>query len=334
MSFTPDFYMAVGLGLVPGFDYIHKYGKNPSIENAPGTYETIWNGGGAYTGFNCTSSSTIGVASTSTADKGTLVSSGVATASSKIQLIDENATFISDGVALMDMVLDDTDKCHGSVTEVVSETELTTVGFDKNEGKQRSEVNIGDLYRIASPASTGASVLNLIHMLDGNLENETNEFIILDGTTTVTSSGEYLRCARGKVLQTGSSGSNVGAVSAFNTFNPSNIFINMPPLTNGTLICAYTIPFDTKSGHLVTMFAGLGGKVSANISPRFMVRHLNEVWNVFEDFSVLGAGTSIVPRNYRIPKDGLSPGSDVKIESDSDTNSTVVVAGMDLIIRL
>jgi hypothetical protein len=234
----------------------------------------------------------------------------------------------------MDMILDDTDHCHGAITEVVSETELNTAGFDANEGKERSEARVGDLYRIASPASTGASVLNLLHMLDANLENQTNEFVILDGTTTVATNHEYLRCARGKILQAGSSGSNVGAVTAFNTFNPSNIFINMPPLTNGTLICAYTIPYDVRSGHLTTMFAGLGGKVSANISPRLMVRHLNEVWNVFEDFSVLGAGTSIVPRNYRIPKDGLSPGSDVKIESDSDTNSTVVVAGMDLIIRL
>jgi hypothetical protein len=262
------------------------------------------------------------------------VSSGAATAESKISLFDNDATFISDGVAIGDMILDDTDKCHGVVITIVNETELLTRGFDTNEGRDFSEVKVGDLYRVVTPASTGASVLNLIHMLDANLENQTNEFVILDGTTTVTTSGEYLRCARGKILQTGSGGSNVGAITAFNTFNSSNIFMHMPPQTNGTLICAYTIPYDVKSGHMVTMFAGLGGKVSANISPRFMVRHLNEVWNPFEDFSVLGAGTSVIPRNYKVPKDGLSPGSDIKIEADSDTNSTVVVAGMDLIIKL
>jgi hypothetical protein len=334
MNYNTDFYLAIGLGLVPGFDYVHKYGKNPNIPNAVGTYETIWNGGGDYTGFNTTSSSTIGVASTSTADKGTLVTSGVANVTSKLQLIDENATFISDGVALKDMILDDTDNCHGVITEIVSETELLTKGFDKAEGRHRSEINVGDSYRIASPASTGASVVNLLHCLDGNLENQTNEFLILDGTTTVTTTGEYLRCARGKVLQAGSGGANDGALTAVNTFNAANVFFLMPGGANSTLICAYTIPYDVKSGHLVHLFASLGGKVSANISPRLQVRHLNEVWNSFEDFSVLGGGSSSLPREYRVPKDGLSPGSDMKMEADSDTNSTVVVAAMDLILKL
>ena len=38
--------------------------------------------------------------------------------------------------------------------------------------------------------------------------------------------------------------------------------------------------------------------------------------------------------NTRSQRMDLSPGSDVKIESDSNTNSTVVVAAMDLIIKL
>ena len=235
-GYTTDFYLAIGLGLVPGFDYVHKYGKNPDISNAPGTFESIWNGGGDYTGFNTTTVSTVGISSTSTADKGLLVTSGVATAESKLSLYDDGATFIAD-VNVGDMILDDTDKCHGVVSQVISDGQLLTRGFDKREGRHRSEVRVGDLYRIARPASTGASVVNLLHCLDANLENDTNEFIILDGTTTVTSTGEYLRMSRGRVLQAGSGGGNVGALVAVNSANASNVFMDMPIGSNSTLIC-------------------------------------------------------------------------------------------------
>jgi hypothetical protein len=335
MAIEPtDFYLGIGLGLIPGFDYVHKFGKNADIDAAVGTYETIWNGGGNYTGFNCTSASTIGIASTVTTDKGILITSGIATAESRLSLHDDNATFVSIPVVVGDMILDDTDKCHGVVAEVVGETELRTRGFDRLSGRNRSEVRVGDSYRIARASSTGASVVELQLLLDANLENQTNEFVIMDGTTTVTTTGEYLRNSRVRVLQAGSAGFNDGAISTFNTFNVANIFSVMPNNTNSTLICAYTIPYDTKSGHLVSIFASLAGKVAANVSPRLVVRHLNEVWNTYEDFSVLGGGSSNLPRNYLVPKDGLSPGSDLKIEADSDTNNTEVVAAMDIILKL
>ncbi len=334
MNYDIDFYLAVGLGLVPGFDYVHKFGKNPNIPNSPGIYESVWNGGGDYTGFNTTVVSTIGIASTSTTDKGTLVVSGIATGTSKTQLISEGSDFISNGVAVMDMILNDSDKAHGVITEVTSEDIVTVKGFDKGTGKLQSTTTAGDSFRIARPASTGASVLHLQHLLDANLENQTSEYAILDGTTTVSTTGECLRNARTRVIQAGSNKSNEGVITTFNNFNVANIFSSMPVGANGTLICAYTIPFDVKSGHIVSMFASLGGKVNANISPRLAVRHLNEVWNTFEDFSALGAGSSAIPRDYKVPKDGLSPGADVKIESDSDTNSTTVVAALDLIIKL
>ena len=63
-----DYYTRVAQGLVPGSKIIQKYGKNPSVSS--GTYSTIWNGGGAYTGFP-TGAETVTVTSSSIDDVAT-----------------------------------------------------------------------------------------------------------------------------------------------------------------------------------------------------------------------------------------------------------------------
>ena len=55
----------VALGLIPGVKAIHKYGRNPDID---GGFETLWNGGGAYTGFDAVAEETVSIVSTAVAD--------------------------------------------------------------------------------------------------------------------------------------------------------------------------------------------------------------------------------------------------------------------------
>jgi len=61
-----DFLIMVAEGKIPGKRIIHKFGKNPSV-GATG-FDTIWNGGGAYTGFNATAAETVTIVSNDTND--------------------------------------------------------------------------------------------------------------------------------------------------------------------------------------------------------------------------------------------------------------------------
>jgi len=64
-EFSPSFNQSVVEGGIDGYNYIHKFGRNPDID---GTFEAIWNGGGDYTGFNATGAERVNVVSTSTLD--------------------------------------------------------------------------------------------------------------------------------------------------------------------------------------------------------------------------------------------------------------------------
>ncbi len=62
-----DFWLKVAEGAVPGYSCIHKYGMNPDIDSGSG-FEALWNGGGAYTGFNATAAELVTVVSDNAAD--------------------------------------------------------------------------------------------------------------------------------------------------------------------------------------------------------------------------------------------------------------------------
>lgn len=322
-----DFHFEVGENSISGKSFVHKFGRNPDID---GVFEAVWNNGGDYLGMNPTTAETIEVFSTDASDAGSLVSSGTATGGSETTIEDTGATFISDGVAIGDVILNDTDKSHGTVTEVTSETVLTTIRMDQS-GIFQGENTSGDSYRIATAASTGAAVIELLFLLDGDFLNETSEFVILDGLTGATTTGTYIRCSRGTILIAGSVGSNVGAITSRQSITTANIFMLMPIGYNETMIAAYTVPAD-QDGHILTWFAGLSGKTSANCNIRLVIKHRNEIFRVVEEFSIIGAGSSNVVRQFQVPKNEISPGSDIKIMADTDANNTGIAAGFDIIL--
>lgn len=62
-----EFGLNIQRGLIPGLSVIHKFGNNPDIDSGSG-FETLWNGGGEYTGFNATVAETVEVLSSSADD--------------------------------------------------------------------------------------------------------------------------------------------------------------------------------------------------------------------------------------------------------------------------
>lgn len=70
MAFLPevrDFDLMVVEGDVPGYRYIHKFGRNPDIDTGS-TPEDVWGEGGLYTGFPTGSAETVTVVSSSVLD--------------------------------------------------------------------------------------------------------------------------------------------------------------------------------------------------------------------------------------------------------------------------
>ena len=82
-----DFYLLVAEGKIPGKKAIHKFGKNPDVSRNSG-FQTIWNGGGDYTGFNATAAETVTVTSDDPGD--TLLGVGLRT----IRLYGLDANFL------------------------------------------------------------------------------------------------------------------------------------------------------------------------------------------------------------------------------------------------
>lgn len=328
---TPqDFYFELGDHNIPGKDFIHKYGRNPGLST--GAFEAIWNNTGDYTGFNATAGEAVESLSSSAADSGTLVTSGTTTGGSMTTLEDSGASFITTTpVNVGDAILDDTQNLHGVVTEVTSETVLTVARFDMGQ-RFSTFVISGDSYRIVTPASTGLAVVELHFLLDSDLDNETSEFIILNGTTPVDTMGtDYIRCSRVTGIIAGSGGGNAGTITCRQTTTTANVFSLIPIGYNETMISCYTIP-KTFEGRIKFWKPSMSGKTNANAVARLVIGHRGEVFRVIEETDIGNTGSSKDPRDYAFPKNELPGGTDIKIMGDVDQSNTPMSAVLDIIL--
>lgn len=320
---TTDFYLEVKKGNVAGHSMVNKFGRNPDIDIASG-FEAIWNGGGDYTGFDATAVEAIEVLSSSANDTGTLVSNGTATGGSATTLVDSGADFVSDGVAVGDLLINDTLIDHGVVT-VVAVTTLTVVRM------RGASINAsGNTYRVATPASTGVSVVRLDFLLDSNYA-ETSEYVILNGLTGVNTSRSFLRNSRIKCIKGGSNNSNVGTITSRQSVTTANIFAVLPIGNNQTMIAAYTIPAG-KRAFIMGWFATLSKKQTAFSNVRLIMRDLNELFQVKEELTVSSAGSSYFYRQYIALKEVIQERSDIKIMADSSANDNGMAAGFDIML--
>ena len=326
---TAEFAREVALGNIANYSQNTKFGRNPDVDSAQAA--DVWGGGRAalgfyeYKGFNATANENITTASSSASDVGTLVSSGTVTTTAEKQLIDSGATFVTDGVAVGDIVLNDTRGTYGYVTSVDSETQLTVFKMQDTAVGQYDNI-VGNTYRVATAGSTGAAVVIWQRALNANLEKQKNQFVILNGTSTVTTTGEFYRLSRGKVLLAGSTGHNVGEITCRQATTTANVFCVMPATANQTLICCDTVP--KREIYLVESIQSSlgisgGGAASAVVSLR--VRPKGGVFNTVRIYDLtIGGG------DYRDEERGgisLQAGTDFKLRVDSVSSNNCFVSG-------
>lgn len=239
---TADFGTDVARGNISGWSVFTKFGRNPVI-NTGTTPEDVYNGGGTYTGFNATSNQNLRVLSSQGADTGIEVSSGTATlGSDAFNLIDSSATFISDGVAIGDCVINDTGHCHGFITSIDSETSLTVFRMTNGIVNQYQN-SVGDSYRIASSTGTGCAVIRIQSILNSTFEKQPPAYVILNGANPVIYNIDAMRCSVAKAVLSGSNGKNVGEITITQETDTTNVFAVVPTTGRTTIGCT-TVPKD------------------------------------------------------------------------------------------
>jgi len=176
-------------------------------------------------------------------DQGSTVSSGTATGGSTTTLVDSGANFVGDGVAVGDLVINDTEKVHGIVSVVATTTLTVAIGFEAGASDFDVEDAIpfesGDTYRVVNANDTGAAVVKLSG-LDGSYVRLT-EYVVLNGQTDVTTTASFLRIFRAFTVLAGSSGWNEGNISIEN--NASAVLLSqITAQLNQTLMAMWTVP--------------------------------------------------------------------------------------------
>lgn len=206
-SVTVNQDLAIPSGLIPNTTSINKWGRNKEIDKTT-TPEDITSIGGIYAPPTTERAHT--VVSTSAQDQGTLVSSGTVTAFlGNFSIEDTEAQFVTDGVSVGDAVLNDTKLDHSRVLTVVSETELTILGWHHYEP---SDDILGNTYRIVSAPNTGVGVAHVTqgYALEGD---PLGEFVIMNGLTPVNLAHDYYRLLSAHTHQAGSNNTNVGDIT-------------------------------------------------------------------------------------------------------------------------
>ncbi len=321
-----DFLTEVALGVVPGYAVGTKFGRNPEIDTGT-TPEDVWIGGGIYPGFNpaIDGGEKIAVYGGAT-DTGTLVSTGTSTGASSNYIDDSTADFVGDGVAVGDLLINDSRASHGIITAVAA-TRLTVFSMI---GLQNGA---GDTYRVATTNGVGAAVVKVKKMLKNNFIGEYSEYIIMNGATPVSTVGDtYIRCSRASVILAGSIGTNVGIIVGGQATTTANVFFNIGSGDGQTLQCVWTVPAgQTQLGKrirmAITRLAGTAGSATVYIEQR----PYGEAWKVIRAFEI-STGASVLMEE--LGGVILRSGTDMRVRvKDVSDNDTVIDASLAYMIK-
>ena len=323
-----DYGLELARGKINGAFRINKFGRNIDVDAASSS-ETIWSFGGIWIAPQAPQIHN--VLSSDVADTGALRSSGTATEESSETLIDSNADFITDGVLVGDVVLNDTLLLFGFVTAINSATELEV--FRSNGAL----FNEGDAYRIAYATGIGAGVVQIENGLDADWMPQ-GEFVILNGLTPVPTVKSYNRIDRARTVNAGDPTAplNVGAIDFDQSLPPFFTTAEIPPNSGQTQMAVYTTAANEEA-YLMSYYASVNrtgninqvadALISIGIIPAGFP---TAAVNIINTIGVNQRGASPAYRPYETPQ-RIPPRTDIIMAvSNSAFDDTDVSAGFDL----
>lgn len=319
-----DFYTAVATGKVEGATSINKFGKNSDIDTGSDP-EDVWEGGGIYD-FYPTTDQSMEILSSDAADVGNVVSSGTATDGTTTTLIDSSATFITDGVAVCDVVINDSTGEYGLIETVTSETTLTLTRMtNASQIAPASTANAsGHTYKVVTQGSTGAAVCHIEGLGSWGLITET---VVLNGTTPVNLQKDYNRQFRGSITGPGDATGTItcriqgGGTTAMVIMNGDN----------QTQQSMFAIP-EGYTGLFVKGYVAISrGGQGDTAAFTWRARPYCGVFQVKGEVEVNNSGSSWWQYDYGVPL--LVPErTDLLIRCEEvGVNNTGVVAGIDMV---
>jgi len=329
---TTIFKLEVAQGDVTNNSIYNKFGGNNDVDTGSAP-EDLWGSSGLYTGFDATSGQAVEVFSSSVADTGSLVSSGTATGGTATTLVDSGATFITDGVAVGDIILNDTQDFHGVVKEVSSETFLTVVKFVDGGLAKTTYIPVDtDSYRVVNASGTGAAVVKLTKLLDNDYL-EYSEYVILNGATGVDTSGtSYIRNSRALVVLSGSNNGAQGDITGRQTTTTANVFWFITAGKEQTLVACDTVPagktlYITDMSCKMARSTGADGSANVEFSTRYVGGNVfnNKVDEYISDKSPFQTGEGyILPLPEKTDfKWGVSDVSDNNTQLSAQINGII-----------
>jgi hypothetical protein len=295
--------LGIAEGKVPNHQFISKFGHNSTTG---ATLEEVWDGSAVYT--YPTVAAIVNLAANA-ADVGTVVSSGTATSGSSTTLVDTGATFVSDGVVVGDIVIDDTHHTHYHIHSL-TETKLT---FHHPEDHA---IEAGDAYRVVTAGGTGASAVE-IQGVDATY-NAIQENIVLSGATPVPSTLSYLRVFRARVIHAGSAGWNVGNV----TITGAALVAQITATFNQTLMALWTVP-DTFTAYIYGYYASTS---TAKVTEIHL--YVREEYGPFQIKHIITLNANHVYHQFPFPLK-IDQHSDIKIMASAAGGGGEVSAGFD-----
>lgn len=319
-----NFYVEVAKKNIIQHESISKYGENPDIDTVS-LFEYLWDGGGTY--VPPTEARLHNVASTSTLDAGTVLSSGTADSGTTTSMVDDSATFVSDGVVVGDYLLNDTRTELVALSDV-TETTLTFVSGirDPDDGDMGNAIEEDDAYRVVTNASTGAPIFYIIG-LDVTFVR-IMEFVVMSGQNNVPTVNDYTRQFRSRVFGPGTTGA-VGTITS-TAQTDGTISCQIIDGNNQSLMAIYTVPSDM-TGHLIKWWGALSKKQNTSSNIRLRVGTLPEIAYVTQTRAVDNAGSSSFEYEFPVPL-FLSGGADIWVEADSSSNDTGISGGFEILL--
>tara|TARA_R100000544_G_scaffold20565_1_gene10016 strand:- start:23184 stop:23960 length:777 start_codon:yes stop_codon:yes gene_type:complete len=200
-------------------------------------------------------------------------------------------------------------------------------GYTGFDAVQAEKVSIVSNSNDDTPAGPGAHVLLLTGLGAGFVEQ--SETVVINGTTPVTTTLDYIRLNPVLVVVAGANGVNTGQILLTQEITTSVIFGEIQPGNNRTLNSGYTVPAG-KEAYIRSGFATLGRKSNAVSEVKAMARRPGSVFQTAEWFSAHSQGSSYVQRPFVLPLISIPAGTDIKIMANTDTNGVDVSAGLEM----
>ncbi len=178
-----------------------------------------------------------------------------------------------------------------------------------------------------SPAGIGAQTIQVFG-LDSSF-NEQDETLTLNGMTDVPTVNAYTMIHRMVILAAGSTGSNVGTITA-TAQTDATVTAQITINKNQTFMAIYQVPAG-KAGYLVQMHGSIVGTVVGKAAIELFATPDGEVLQGKFSFGLNVAGSSFADPQFRIPI-AFAAKTILRMRAFSDTNDLDVTAGFDLVL--